>query len=96
VRTRVDHVTCQQFVHLLTDYLEGVVDPQQRADIERHIVICGGCATYADQMRTTIDLLGRVVAEDGGSAGAADLLDVFRTWRDERNAPDHDHEDGPP
>jgi predicted anti-sigma-YlaC factor YlaD len=60
----VEHVTCQQLVDVLTDYLEGVVDPRQRADIERHLVICRGCANYVEQMRSTIDLLGRI-ADDG-------------------------------
>ena len=80
----VEHVTCQQFVELLTDYLEGVVDAQLRSDIERHIVICRGCSNYADQMRSTTDLLARVAAEDGAGGDAGELLGLFRRWRDER------------
>ena len=85
--TYVEHVTCQQLVDVLTDYLEGVLDPQQRADVERHIVICGGCANYVEQMRGTIDLLGRVAEEDPADAYAEDLLGIFRAWSAERAAP---------
>ena len=84
--THVEHVTCQHLVDVLTDYLEGVLDPQQRADIERHIVICDGCASYVEQMRSTIDLLGRIAEEDPEDARADELLGIFRTWRDERAA----------
>jgi anti-sigma factor RsiW len=89
----VEHVTCRQLVEVLTDYLEGVLDPRRRADIERHIVICRGCANYVDQMRSTIDLLGRVAAEEPADADAEALLRIFRDWR-ERRAPrgPEDHE----
>jgi anti-sigma factor RsiW len=78
---RVDHLTCRQLVDVLTDYLDGVLDPRQRADVERHIVICGGCATYVDQMRSTIELLARVADE---SPQTDELLAIFRDWREAR------------
>jgi anti-sigma factor RsiW len=80
----VEHLTCKQLVDLLTDYLEGAVDAQQRADIERHIVFCRGCANYVEQMRGTIDLLARIAADEPEDAPADDLLAVFRDWRDDR------------
>ena len=79
----VEHVTCQQFVEVLTDYLEGVVDAELRADIERHIVICRGCANYAEQMHSTIELLAEIAAGDGADGQPGELLDLFRRWRDE-------------
>jgi anti-sigma factor RsiW len=84
VSIHVEHVTCQQFVDILTDYLEGVVDPRLRADIERHIVICRGCANYAEQMRSTIDILARAAGEDASGDGSGELVGLFRRWRDER------------
>jgi anti-sigma factor RsiW len=77
----VDHLTCRQLVDVLTDYLEGVLHPRQRADVERHIVICRGCATYVDQTRATIDLLARVTGERPSDAPADELLAIFRGWR---------------
>ena len=81
----VEHLTCKEFVEVLTDYLEDALDPADRAEIERHIVICRGCSNYIEQMRSTISLLGRVADEDtDGDAGAQpgeQLLAVFRTWQ---------------
>ena len=84
----VEHVTCQQLVDLLTDYLDGVLDPQRRADVERHIVICGGCANYVDQMRSTVELMSRLAADDPGDEQAGELLGIFRRWRE--GLPDRD------
>lgn len=53
-------MTCHELVDVLTDYLEGALDARRRADVERHVVICRGCANYLAQIRSTIDLLGRL------------------------------------
>lgn len=71
----VEHLTCKEFVEVLTDYLEDALDPAERAEIERHIVICRGCSNYIEQMRSTISLLGRVgeeYARDVGGGGDDD------------------------
>ncbi len=85
-RTDVEHVTCREFVEVLTDYLEGVLEPSQRADVERHIVICRGCSNYVEQMRSTIDLLGRIAAEAPADepATATAALALFRRWQSEQ------------
>ncbi|HEX8159159.1 MAG TPA: zf-HC2 domain-containing protein [Solirubrobacteraceae bacterium] len=83
----VEHVTCQQLVAALTDYLEGVMDAQQRADIERHIVFCRGCATYVEQMRDTIALVGRLAEPDPSTEQSKELLGLFRRWQEERSSP---------
>ena len=80
----VEHVTCREFVEVLTDYLENALEPSERADIERHIVICRGCSNYVEQMRSTIDLIGRIAAEDPGDARTEKLLGMFRAWQAER------------
>lgn len=85
-RTDVDHVTCREFVELLTDYLDGVLTPEECADIERHIVICRGCSTYIEQFRTTIDLLGRLAADERDDAQASAALAIFRDWQAGRPA----------
>ena len=77
----VEHLTCKEFVEVLTEYLEGALEPEQRADIERHIVICRGCSNYAEQMRSTIDLLGRIADEQPDDSQAEALLGMFREWQ---------------
>jgi len=85
-RTDVDHVTCREFVEILTDYLEGALDAGERAEIERHIVICRGCSNYLEQVHSTIDLLGRIGADQPGEAPTGASLAIFRAWKAERSA----------
>jgi anti-sigma factor RsiW len=81
----VEHVTCHELVEILTDYLEDALEPGDRAEIERHIVICRGCSHYVEQMRSTIDLLGRLAAEEPAGRQTEKLLGIFRLWRAERS-----------
>ncbi len=77
----VEHVTCKEFVEVLTEYLDGALGACERAEIERHIVICRGCSTYVEQMRSTIDLLGRLATEDPADTPNEQLLGLFREWQ---------------
>jgi len=78
-RANVEHLTCRELVEVLTDYLEGALEPGERAEIERHLVICRGCQDYVEQFRSTIDLLGRIADEPHEPAGGA--LTMFREWQ---------------
>ena len=80
----VEHLTCRELVEILTDYLDGALDPAERADVERHLVICRGCANYTEQMRSTIGLLNRLGSEPAEGSDAAPLLAMFRAWQAER------------
>ena len=79
--TDVAHLTCREFVEVLTDYLEHALDPCERAEVERHLVICRGCSNYVEQMRSTIDLLGRIEPGDDGGRHRQRLLSSFREWQ---------------
>ena len=85
-RTDVDHVTCREFVERLTDYLDGALPAEERAEIERHIVICRGCSNYVEQFRSTIDLLGRIAGDEPDDAQASAALAIFREWQSGRSA----------
>ena len=85
-RTDVDHVTCREFVEHLTDYLEGGLDAEERADVERHIVICRGCSNYVEQVRSTLDLLSRLATHEVDDAPASATLAIFRQWQAGRSA----------
>ena len=65
-------VTCRELVELVTDYLEGALDLDDRARFEAHLDSCEGCRAYLSQMRTTIRVLrhlGRRIASSERSAG---------------------------
>lgn len=84
--SRVEHITCQQLVAALTGYLEGAMDAQQRADIERHIAVCRGCTAYVEQMRDTIALVGRLAEDAPATEQSTELLKLFRRWQEERGS----------
>ena len=75
------HLTCQELVELVTDYLEGALPSAERARFEEHLTGCAGCQAYLEQMRDTISMLGRVTEESLEPATRDQLLDLFRNWR---------------
>jgi anti-sigma factor RsiW len=67
-------------VELVTDYLEGALSPGESERFEEHIVLCPGCTAHVGQMRTSIELTGRLHEADLEPAVAVGLLDAFRGW----------------
>lgn len=74
-------VSCQEVVELVTDYLEGELEPDLTAEVEAHLRLCAGCAQYLDQMRATIRALGHVPVTSLSEAAQAQLLEAFRDLR---------------
>jgi anti-sigma factor RsiW len=75
-------MTCQELVELITGYLEDRLDDRQRARFEEHLGECPPCVTYLEQMRMTIDAVGRIPAESLSPETERELLEAFRNWRD--------------
>jgi anti-sigma factor RsiW len=71
-------VRCQEIVELVTDYLEGVLDPEMTAEVEAHLELCDGCDNYVEQMRATIRALGRVPVATLSEDAQAELVRAFR------------------
>jgi len=79
--TGPESMGCQDFVELVTDYLEDRLDAPTRARFDAHLDLCPPCVRYLQQIRDAREVLGRVEL-DTISAGARDqLLTAFRTWR---------------
>jgi len=74
-------LACQDIVELVTAYLEHALAPPDRERFEEHLVFCDGCSTYLEQMRTTIDVTGRVELEALPPQLEERLLEGFRGWR---------------
>ena len=74
-------MVCRELVELITDYLEATLPPEDRARFERHLAGCEGCQAYLDQMRQTIDALGRLPPESLSPEAQSKLLEAFRGWR---------------
>jgi len=73
-------LTCQELVELVTEYLEGTLSPEDRVRFEAHLATCPGCRIYLEQMRQTIELLGRITEEMIPERAKEELLRAFRTW----------------
>jgi len=56
-------LSCQEFVELVTEYLENNLLPEVRQLFDEHREVCPGCETYLDQIRQTISTL-RHLGED--------------------------------
>ena len=56
-------VVCQDFVELVTEYLERALAPPLQAACDAHLDECPPCRIYLEQMRQTIELLGRCLDE---------------------------------
>ncbi len=80
-------MTCQEFVELVTEYLEGTLDAPASARFAAHIDQCDGCAEYLEQFRETIAAVGHLTPESIGPPAAAKLLEVFRDWQRTASAP---------
>jgi anti-sigma factor RsiW len=74
-------MTCEEFVELVTAYLEGTLSAADRAAFDEHMALCPGCDRYLAQFRTTIDLLGELPGDSLSSPGRERLLDAFAQWR---------------
>jgi predicted anti-sigma-YlaC factor YlaD len=49
-------IECRQLVEMVTDYLEGDLDPVDHASIEHHLSFCDDCPAYVRQVRVMLEL----------------------------------------
>jgi anti-sigma factor RsiW len=76
-------ITCQEVVELVTDYLENVLLPEMRQQLEEHIAECPGCETYLEQIRQTIGMLRQIGEKPASPETKQKLLQAFRQWKKE-------------
>ena len=77
----VEPISCQEIVELVTDYLEGALPPELHARFEHHLALCEGCGRYVEQIRMTVEAVGRIGAEDVPPEARDGLLAAFRELR---------------
>jgi anti-sigma factor RsiW len=84
-RRRHDHggdpLVCQEFVELVTEYLEGTLPETDRIRFEAHLAECDGCAGYLEDMRRLVGSLGEVPEPPPDPETRETLLRVFRELR---------------
>jgi anti-sigma factor RsiW len=74
-------LSCRELVELVTEYLEGTLEPTEQMRFEAHLADCDGCTAYLEQMRQTVETLG-ALREESLSIGVREtLLAAFRDWK---------------
>ncbi len=79
-----DPMTCRQFVELVTDLLEGTLEPADRERVEAHLSQCDGCTAYLAQMRAMLEVAGTLPGEQVTDATTERIVDRLRAWTAER------------
>lgn len=51
-----DHDTCNQLLSLLGDYVDGCLNAELCAEIERHMQNCNRCTIVVNTLKKTVDL----------------------------------------
>jgi anti-sigma factor RsiW len=72
---------CNELVELVTAYLDGSLDLDNRARFDLHLLECDGCENYLQQFRRTLATLGKVPFDDLDPVFRARLIDAFKDWR---------------
>ncbi len=49
-------MNCSDFLKELTDYLDGVIDPQLRGELEDHLTWCHECFVICNTTKMTIEI----------------------------------------
>jgi anti-sigma factor RsiW len=74
-------MSCKELVELVTDYLEGRLSDAQTRALEGHLTACDGCTVYIEQMRLTLEALGRIPEETVSTVAREKLIATFREVR---------------
>jgi anti-sigma factor RsiW len=74
-------ISCQEFVELVTDLLEGQLAEARRIEAEIHLGKCPGCENYLEQIRHTIAGLRALARAEDFPQTRAQALAAFRDLR---------------
>ena len=85
-RRKARGLACAEIVELVTEYLEGALQPDARARVEAHLSGCDGCAEYLAQIVRTSGLVRAAAVPNGAERvtlsddACASLAEAFRDW----------------
>jgi anti-sigma factor (TIGR02949 family) len=72
---------CRDVVEVVTDYLEGMMAPEERRQFDQHLAACEGCQDYLEQLRTVIRVVAGRLVDAVPAETTAGLLRAFRDRR---------------
>ena len=85
LRKKPPGMDCNELVELVTDYLEGELPPSDMERFEAHLEECEACATYIEQIRQSVAVVGTLREETLPQGAANALLAEFRDWQRTRD-----------
>ena len=71
-------MNCDEFVELVTAFLEGTLGPEDERRMTDHLAECDGCTTYLGQFRSTVDALRQLDEPRLAGTTRESLLAAFR------------------
>jgi len=71
---------CNELVELVTAYLDGSLDLEDRARFDLHLLECDGCENYLQQFRHTIATVGKIPFAALDPSFRNRLITAFRDW----------------
>ncbi|HEX3285827.1 MAG TPA: zf-HC2 domain-containing protein [Mycobacterium sp.] len=77
----IESMDCNELVELVTAYLDGSLDLEDRARFDSHLLECEGCKSYLQQFRSTVDTIGKVSLDELDPKFRSRLMNAFRDWR---------------
>ena len=72
---------CQEFVELVTDYLDGALSRRDTKRMDKHLRACDGCSEYFESFRLTVRSVGELPPEPADPHVREHLLAAFREIR---------------
>lgn len=74
-------VECEHVRGLMSDYVDGELEPPEHERVERHVAFCPRCHTVLANLRRTLAVLGSLGSSPAAGADAATEA-AKRAWRD--------------
>jgi anti-sigma factor RsiW len=81
---RPNPARCEEARSLMSDYVEGDLEPAARKRLERHVRFCDRCHTVLGNLRQTLARLRGLQDSEPPNAAAADAVAarLGRAWRE--------------
>jgi len=74
-------MSCDEFVELVTAYLDGTLDETTERRFAGHLAECDGCDRYLDQIRHTVRTLATLPDRSLPAQARDRLLAAFRDFQ---------------
>ena len=77
-------ISCKELVDMVSGYLEETLSDGERAQFEQHLVECGYCNAYVQQMHLTVTLTRKLSESEVNKPVPEELLNIFRKWKQDQ------------